>query len=109
MTGGDYYGQNALYVRGTAGGSCGNTQLEGYPVTCTAYLTRIGVNLDFLENSDDVSPNPMDDLINEAFQHPTSLSPIYKYRAGPITTWEIDWSRPLPGTTQAYWEMMRVS
>ena len=49
----------------------------------------------------------MNDLINEAFCQPQR--PIPKPRAGPISTWEVDWSRPLPQVTLAYWEMMQAS
>ena len=73
------------------------------------YLTSIGVDLDFLEDPNDVSPDPMNDLIDEAFDHPISLSLIPMDRATPISRWEIDWSRPLPKTTHAYWEMIHVS
>lgn len=71
------------------------------------YLASIGVDLDFLGDSNDVSSDPMKDLIDEAFCHHTS--PFFKYQAAPVSRWEIDWSRPLPKVTCTYWEMMQVS
>ena len=84
-------------------------RLEEYPIACMSYLTSIGADLDFLEDLDDMSQDPMNDLIDEAFRHPISISPILKDRTIPTSTWAIDWSRPLPSTTHAYWEMMHVS
>jgi hypothetical protein len=107
LTGGDYYGQSSYHVCRTVGGSKRAAQLEGYPTTCMPYLTSIGVDLDFLGESNDMSSDPMKDLIDEAFCHPTFLFP--KYKAAPISRWEIDWSRPLPKVTCAYWETMQVS
>jgi hypothetical protein len=107
LTGGDYYGRCTHRVREPRGDFKRATRLEEYPVTCAPYLTSIGVKLDFLEGSNNLSSDPMRDLIDDAFCHPT---PSYsRYRAGPISTWEIDWNRPLPQVTHAYWEMMCVS
>ena len=109
LTGGDYYDQNVLHVCGTTSNSRRIAQREEYPIVCMSYLKSIGAGLDFLDNLNDMSPDPMNDLINEAFYHPISLSPIPKCRAAPISTWEIDWNRPLPETAHAYWEVMHVS
>lgn len=75
-----------------------------------SYLTNIGVDLDFLEGSNDISSDPMEDLINEAFcHHGSSLPEISKHMAAPISRWEIDWNRPLPKELHAYWETLGVS
>jgi hypothetical protein len=74
-----------------------------------SYLESIGAGLDFLEDLNDMSPDPMNDPTDETFYHPISLSPIPKGRAAPIYTWEIDWSKPLPETAHAYWETMHVN
>lgn len=103
LTGGDYYGQRTFRVHRTKKAA----QLEEYPVTCIRYLVSIGVNPNFLRSSNEVSPDPMRDLIEEAFYSPFSPSLIFNRRAGPISTWEIDWSRPLPRVTRTYWEMMQ--
>ncbi|KAF9784077.1 hypothetical protein BJ322DRAFT_1068507 [Thelephora terrestris] len=104
LTGGDYYGQSSLHLCTTIGGSKRVSQLEEYHAACLPYLASIGVELDFLGGSNDMSSDPMKDLIDEAFFHPPSL--LSKYRTAPTSTWEIDWSRPLPKVTLAYWEMM---
>ena len=68
----------------------------------------IGVNPDFLEDPNDISSDPMNDLIDGAFCHPTLSYKIPKPMAA-ISRWEIDWSIPLPKELHAYWEMMHVS
>jgi len=108
LTGGDYHGESTLHVWATSSSSR-SMRLEEYPIACMSYLTSIGADLDFLEDLDDMSQDPMNDLIDEAFRHPISISPILKDRNIPTSTWAIDWSRPLPATTHAYWEMMHVS
>lgn len=109
LTGGDYYGKSTLHVCKTTRNSRRNKQREEYPIVRMSYLESAGAGLTFLENLNSMSPDPMNDLINEAFYHPISLPPIPGGRAAPISTWEIDWSRPLPETAHAYWKMMRVS
>jgi hypothetical protein len=47
-----------------------------YRTVCMSYLESIGAGLDFLDDLNDMSPDPMNDLIDEAFHHPISLSPI---------------------------------
>jgi hypothetical protein len=41
-----------------------------------SYLESIGAGLDFLDDLNDMSPDPMNDLIDEAYHHPISLSPF---------------------------------
>ena len=73
LTGEDCYGQSTLHVCRTANNpTIRITQREEYPMVCTSYLESTGVDLDFLENSNDMSLDPMEDLINEAFYHPTT-------------------------------------
>jgi len=108
LTGGDYYGQRSLHLCGTANNFREDVQ-EGYLTLCVPYLESIGAGLDFLNNLSGMSPDPMNDLINEAFSRSVSPSPTPRYRIAPISTWEIDWSRPLPETAHAYWEMMRIT
>lgn len=108
LTGGDYYGQCAYHSCGTIGSFRRTSKLVDYPIVCVSYLASIGVNLDLLlGDSNKVSSDPMNDLIDEAFCRPASL--YLRYKAGPFSTWEVDWDRPLPQVTHGYWNMMRVS
>ncbi|KAF9646198.1 hypothetical protein BDM02DRAFT_278900 [Thelephora ganbajun] len=106
-TGGDYHGQSTFHICRIIDNS--NRVVQPAFVTCMPYLTSIGAEIDFPEDSNDMSPDPMNDLIDEAFHHPTSLSSIHKDRAAPISTWEIDWSRPPPQVIHAYWEVMHCT
>ena len=108
LTGGDYNGRSTLRLCGATGNTRATPRGE-HPILCIPYLESIGAGLDFLDILGDMSPDPMNDLINEAFHYPISPSSIHNDRVAPISRWEIDWSRPLPKTTRAYWEMMRVS
>lgn len=67
---------------------------EEYPIVCMSCLESIGAGPDFLDNLKNMFPDLINDPINEAFYHPISLPPI--------STWEIDWNRPLPETAHAY-------
>ena len=106
ITGGDYDGQSTLLVCGTTSNS---RRTGGYPIVRTRYVESIGADLDSLDSSNDMSPDPMNDLTDEGFCHSIFLSPTPKGMTAPISTWGIDWSRPLPQTAHAYWEITHVS
>ena len=70
LTGGDYYGKSALLVCGTTSNSRRIVQRWEYPIVCMSYLKSIGAGLDFLDNLNGMSPDSMNDLIDEGFCHP---------------------------------------
>jgi hypothetical protein len=69
----------------------------------------IGVDLDFLKNSNDISSDPMKDLIDQAFCRATSIPTIPERMGATTLRWEIDWRSPLPERIYPYWEMVQVS